>query len=89
MAEQDVGVFQRIQELRTVHNLTYDQIADRLRKETQKMIALRLNLLGWTQDEQAAAIGMQSQGSYHKFLSQFSDLKKEIKKSPFRRPPPP
>ena len=31
--EQDVGVFQRIQELRTVHNLTYDQIADRLRKE--------------------------------------------------------
>ena len=31
--EQDVGVFQRIQELRTVHNLTYDQITDRLRKE--------------------------------------------------------
>lgn len=31
--EQDVGVFQRIQELRTVHNLTYDQISERLRKE--------------------------------------------------------
>lgn len=31
--EQDVGVFQRIQELRTIHNLTYEQISDRLRKE--------------------------------------------------------
>lgn len=32
-SERDVGVFQRIQELRTVHNLTYDQISERLRKE--------------------------------------------------------
>ena len=31
--DRDIGVFQRIQELRTVHNLTYDQISDRLRKE--------------------------------------------------------
>lgn len=31
--DHDIGVFQRIQELRTVHNLTYEQIADRLRKD--------------------------------------------------------
>lgn len=31
--DRDIGVFQRIQELRTVHNLTYEQISDRLRNE--------------------------------------------------------
>lgn len=51
------------------------------RKEQQKMTAYRLHRLGWTQEEQAEAIGYKSQGSYHKdFLSQFPELEKEIKK---------
>jgi hypothetical protein len=61
---------------------SHSYVADLLarRKETQKMIAFRLNLLGWTQQEVSEKVGV-SQGNYGRdFLPQFSNLKIEVKK---------
>ncbi len=59
------------------HNYVADILARR--KEAQKMIALRLDLLGWTQQETADLIGM-SQQRTAEILLEFSDLKKTVKK---------
>lgn len=56
------------------------------RKETQKMIALRLSLLGWTQEEIADKAGISRVNYSRDFLPQFSDLKKDAKKTPPRTP---
>ena len=60
----------------TVHGYVADILAQR--REEQKMTALRLHLLGWTQDEIGESVGM-SQRSIGKFLEEFSDLKKLLK----------
>jgi len=58
------------------HSYVSDILARR--KETQKMVALRLNLLGWTEREIADALQV-SQPSAHKILITFLDDKKVIK----------
>lgn len=53
----------------------------RLIRLWQKMTAYRLHRLGWTQEEQAEAIGYKSKGSYQRdFCSHFPGLEIEVKK---------
>lgn len=61
----------------SAHNYVADLLARR--KEAQKMVAFRLGLLGWTQEEIGAAIGM-SQDNAGKILREFSELKISVKK---------
>ena len=60
---------------------SHSYVADLLarRKETQKMIALRLELLGWTSAEVAVETGL-SESRVRELSSEFSELKKATKK---------
>ena len=60
----------------TVHGYVADILAQR--KEEQKMTALRLHLLGRTQEEIGDVVGM-SQQNIANFLQGFSELKKMVK----------
>lgn len=61
----------------SAHNYVSDILARR--KETQKMVAFRLDALGWTQEEIGEKIGT-SQRQAGNILEEFSDLKKVLKK---------
>lgn len=60
----------------TNHGYVADILARR--KEEKKMTAFRLNLLGWAQQEIANVISL-AQSNVHENLSEFSELKKQIK----------
>jgi len=62
--------------LGSAHGYVSDILARR--KETQKMIAFRLSLLGWTQDEISEKMGV-SRDVVRNFVGDFSDLKKSPK----------
>lgn len=63
--------------LGSAHNYVADILARR--KEALKMIAFRLDLLGWTQQEIADCV-VSSQEKISRILDDFSELKKSIKK---------
>lgn len=62
----------------SAHGYVSDILARR--KEQQKTTAFRLHLLGWTQEEIGKVIGVSQQAYQQKFLQDFSDLKKVVKK---------
>jgi hypothetical protein len=50
------------------------------RREAQKIIAYRLQRLGWTQEEIAEQVGIAQNNYKRDFLHQFPDLENDVKK---------